>query len=313
MRKSRRRKSGIDTFSIVVIIVGLAVAALLSFSNYDPVSDFLGLNKRTSNQHAAVGMVQVHFIDVGQGDAALIVTENAAVLIDGGDSSSGKDVAVYLRKVGITRLDLIIASHPHADHIGGLPDVIASLEGVERLWLPRLPDELVPTTRAFMNLLESAEEHSVMVEYAETARSVTLGGGAFLEILSPDTGREFSGVNDYSLVARLVHGQNAFLFTGDMESAAEAALLESRLFVRSNVLAVAHHGSGTSSTYEFLEAVGGGYAVISVGSPNSYGHPRNDVLERLAQLGYVVLRTDVHGSIIFESNAEGELTFHTQN
>jgi competence protein ComEC len=149
-------------------------------------------------------------------------------------------------------------------------------------------------------MLDAISEHSVEVAYARAGEVIALDD-ADLEILAPYPDDEFGGVNDYSIVARLTHGVNSFLFTGDMEEAAEVALLERGVDVSAKVLQVAHHGSRTSSTRNFLDAVNGRWAVISVGAPNRYNHPSDDVVQRLEIMDYLIFRTDERGTIVFES------------
>jgi competence protein ComEC len=308
-RNGRNSRNSLQ-YTIMIVIIGIALAALINHIGWNTISDFLGLSNSPAVSRAGAGTVQVHFIDVGQGDCALILTAEKAVLIDSGDSQYADTVIQYIRKMEVETIDYIIVSHPHADHIGGMDRIIAAVN-VKRLLMPRLPDEFVPTTNTFERMLDAIEEHGVQPAYASTDRVIDLGG-ATLEILAPASDSEFSGVNDYSIVARLIHGYNSFLFTGDMEKAAEDALLERGADISALVLKVAHHGSRTSSSRGFLEAVkalreGGPYAVINVGSPNRYNHPNDDVLRRLKEMGFWILRTDQAGTIVFESTADGLL------
>jgi competence protein ComEC len=285
---------------IVVAIIAVAVIAL----NWNSITASLGLNETPQTSRPSDDSeVQVHFLDVGQGDCALILTHDAAVLIDSGDTAYADRVIQYLRRVGVSKLDYIIVSHPHADHIGGMDKIIAAI-GVEKLLMPRLPDELVPTTGVFERMLDAVEAYSVEIAYTHAGDSID-AGGARIDILAPHPDSVFNGVNDYSAVARLVYRDNSMLFTGDMERAAENDILERGTDISADVLKVAHHGSRTSSQQAFIEAAGGQTAVIGVGSPNRYNHPTDDVLNRLEAAGYEILRTDVHGTIVFRFFREG--------
>jgi beta-lactamase superfamily II metal-dependent hydrolase len=170
-------------------------------------------------------------------------------------------------------------------------------------------DELIPTTSAYIGLLDAIIDNDVEVIWAAPGITFNLGEMSTLEILAPL--RDYEKFNDYSVVARFVHRETSFLFTGDIESEAEHDLADN-VYIRADVLHVAHHGSRSSSTARFLNAVGGSYAVISVGSPNAYNHPRQEVLNRLTARGYEVLRTDLHGNIIFDVTGEG-LKVHVQH
>ncbi|MCL2036883.1 MAG: MBL fold metallo-hydrolase [Oscillospiraceae bacterium] len=280
---------------------------LISFIGWDKITMFFGLSDPPLVSAPAEGVVQVHFIDVGQGDCALILTHEKAVLIDSGEDKYADFVIGYINKLGIKKLDLIIVSHVHSDHIGGIPQIVAAVK-TDKLLLPRLPDRLVPTTNVFINMLNAVEEHSIEYAYAKAGDVFDLGN-ADIEILSPHVDFEINGINNSSIAAKLNHGGNSFLFTGDMEREAEVNLIERErqreISLSATVLKVAHHGSRTSSGQTFLDAVGGKYAVISVGSPNNYNHPTDEVLKRLKSVGFEILRTDESGTIVFESSEDG--------
>jgi beta-lactamase superfamily II metal-dependent hydrolase len=257
----------------------------------------LGLNQSPSVSRPTEGEVQVHFIDVGQGDCALILSQNTAVLIDSGDSQFADFVVDYIKRMGVTELDLIITSHPHADHIGGMAKIINNI-GTKRLIMP----DKAHDTNTFLRMLDAIEDNNVDVGYAKAGEVIDFGNFE-LQIIAPVI--EFDSINDSSVAVRLVHGSNSFLFTGDMETKAEDDLLERKADVSADVLKVSHHGSRTSSQRLFLDAVNGDYAVISVAEGNIHNHPNDDVLRRLEVTGYRILRTDELGTIVFISNSEG--------
>lgn len=297
-----RNKQGRFT-TVVLIIIGVAVALMFRVSGWDPIADLFGLNKSPSVTRGGEGEVQVHFIDVGQGDCALILTQDKSVLIDSGESQYADEVIQYIKKAGVETLDLIVVSHAHSDHMGGMAKIITAVD-TRKLIMPRLPDELAPTTAAFDGMLDAVDEYSVEVGYTKAGEVFELGE-AYLEIIAPYEDFEITGLNDSSIVARLVHGDNTFLFTGDIEKAAENDILERGTKLSSVVLKIAHHGSASSSQKGFLNKVSGKYAVISVGSPNRYNHPNDEVLLRLEDMGYTVCRTDESGTVVFISNQEG--------
>ncbi|MFO8059985.1 MAG: MBL fold metallo-hydrolase [Bacillota bacterium] len=244
------------------------------------------------------GELAVHFIDVGQGDAILIEAPGGAALIDGGTRQAGEIVVQYLVRRGIRRIDLVVATHPHADHIGGLIDVLRNFE------VHQVVDSGQPhTTATFDDYLTEVEKQvdagSCVYEIPE-GQVVDLGSGAAVTVLGPDSVAE--SLNDGSVVCRLDFGSTSFLFTGDAEHTAEERLLNRGSDLEADVLKVGHHGSATSTSPAFLTAVSPAHAVICVGDDNSYGHPHRETLDRLAEAGTRIYRTDVHGTVIFVSD-----------
>ena len=295
------------------MIVLVVAALVIDHFGWLEVTDNLGLSEggqRTTT--IAEGNVQVHFIDVGQGDAVLILSESRSVLIDAGDRPYGDAVVEYIKRVGLPRekLCLIIASHPHADHIGGMEKVLDEI-GTERFIKPQIADEYLPETATFERKMNALQSSDIEVSFAQVGYKFDLGAGAYIEILAPYDCFGNS-INNHSVIARLVHGENAFLFTGDVERAGEDDLLFREVELSANVLKVSHHGSRTSTQRGILEAVRRGFtqedelfAVISVGSPNQHSHPHDETLQRLDATGFTILRTDTHGHVVFESSATG--------
>lgn len=249
----------------------------------------------------AEGEIAVHFIDVGQGDCALILAGETSVLIDAGESSASADVIRYLKSLELESLDMVIASHPHSDHIGALSKVIDEF-GIETLLMPKLTEKMVPVTRSYQRLLESAENCGAALEYAEPGVRYELTAGCYLDILAPV--RDYDDLNNYSIAAKLICGQTSFLFTGDIEKTAEQDIYDSGAELSADVIKVAHHGSSTSSLRAFVQAVSPKYAVISVGSPNDYGHPHKETTELLERLNISVYRTDRDGNIVWISDGK---------
>jgi competence protein ComEC len=244
--------------------------------------------------------MEVSFIDVGQGSSALITVGERAMLIDGGED--GDAVCNFLDSKGIGKLDFIIATHPHSDHIGGLPDVIKTF-GAKELIMPVITGDLTPTTRVYENLLAAADENDVTVTAAKAGGQFQLGEASFT-ILSPPKNAEFKDLNDYSAVTMLYFGSTRWLFTGDAEKAAEEYLTDSGINLSADVLAVGHHGSDTSSTADFLAEAAPQIAVISCGKDNEYGHPDDTVLKRLGVYTDRIYRTDTDGTVTLKTNGE---------
>ena len=243
--------------------------------------------------------LRVFLLDVGQGDAVLLCTDSHSVLIDGGEPDRGTSVVQMIRAAGVNRLDCVINSHPHADHIGGLAAVLEQIP-VGALYLPEIPENLMPTVWSFTHILEIAEKKQIPVRTPECGETVPLGA-AELEFLSTDN-TKFEDLNDCSLVCRVCCGRRRFLFTGDLGEAGEQAMLEAGLPLSADVLKAGHHGSSHSSTAAFLDAVRPEYAAVSCGAMNDYGHPAERTLRRLHEIGCAVYRTDLDGSVLFETD-----------
>lgn len=240
--------------------------------------------------------LEVHFIDVGQGDATLLVCDGRAMLIDAGENDMGTTVQLYLQKQGVETLDYVIGTHPDSDHIGGLDVVITKFACGEIL----MPD-YEKTTATYRDVIEAAEYKSCKITNPEVGTVYHLGGADFTIVAPNDKYRDS---NNSSIGILLTHGENTFLFTGDAEADAEEDILENGIDIDADVFHVGHHGSRTSNTEEFLAAVTPEYAVISCGEGNSYGHPHAGPLNTLRASGAKLFRTDEQGSIVVESDGE---------
>ena len=242
------------------------------------------------------GRLAVHFIDVGQGDAIFIQTPTRNILIDGGER--GPAAADYLQSLGVHGLDLVVGTHPHSDHIGGLINILQLLP-VKEIVDPGV----VHSTKTFEDYLILIDEKEIKYTVGRAGMIREFGDGSAMEILHP-LSSSFSRLNDASIVARLTFGRISFLFVGDAEGAAEKEILGRSCTLASTILKVGHHGSRASSSLAFLEAVKPEAAVIMCGNDNSYGYPHGEVLSRLARTGADLYRTDKQGTIIVETDGE---------
>ncbi len=245
---------------------------------------------------APSGTLKVHFIDVGQGDAILVQTATQNILIDGGDR--GTTVVNYLRSKNISSLDLVIGTHPHADHIGGLINVMESI-----LVKEVIDPGVVHTTKTLEDYLTLIDQKNITFTEGRAGMSRDIGSGATLQILHP-TSPSASHLNDASVVARVTFGQVSFMLTGDAEKAAEEQILKSGKTIKSTILKVGHHGSRTSTTSSFLSAVNPKAAVIMAGANNRYGHPHQETLASLAAANVNIYRTDLHGTIVITTDGQ---------
>lgn len=268
------------------------VARLTSFSVSDLPTG--GSAPDGNTVPAPSGEVRVHFIDVGQGDSILVEGNGEAFLIDAGENNQGDTVAGYLTAAGVDELQLAIGTHPHSDHIGGL-DVVLEEIPTSTLWMPGLPDSMIPTTKTYNDLLDAMEATGTEGVLAGPGDTLEICGG-LLQVLGPLT--DYDDLNDMSLVTRFTYGDTSFLFTGDMEQGPEGDLLEAGVDVSADLLKMGHHGSSTSSSRAFVEAVDPEVFVITVGEGNSYGHPHKETLSLLDSLDAEVWRTDLNGSIV---------------
>lgn len=236
----------------------------------------------------------VHFIDAGQGDAILIQTPAANVLVDGGERGGG--VVDYLLGLAIDTLHMLVATHPHADHIGALPEVLSTFPVLEVI-----DPGVVHSTRLFREYLSLIDSLEIPYTMGRAGMRRELGGEAFFDIVHPEDPVSHR-LNDASVVILLHLHQIRVLLTGDIEARSEAELLLRLPSIQSHVLKVAHHGSNTSTTQSFLDAVAPEVAVIFCADGNKYGFPHQEVLFRLSQHETKVLRTDHHGSIVLKTD-----------
>lgn len=248
------------------------------------------------------GEVSVHFIDVGQADCELIQTPESTVLIDAGDIGGGDAVVAYLKAQGVNRIDLLIASHPHADHIGGMKEVVETFD-IGKIIFSDVPDELIPTSKTYEGLIDAIAARGYKITKAEPRAVYDLGGGASLTILGPVA--QYDDLNETSVACRFDFGKTSFLFTGDAERENENDLVAAYgSALKADVFKLGHHGSSTSNQQKLLNAVDPDIAVCEVGYDNSYGHPHAETLERLLKMGVMLYRTDRDGTVVISSDGE---------
>lgn len=244
----------------------------------------LGYNTRSRNN------VELHFIDVGQGDCTLVSDNGHYMLIDAGENEYGPIVVNYLYNMGITTLDYVIATHPHSDHIGGLDTVINSFN-VNNVIMTRAESASI----TFSDFLTAVEQSGANVIEAKVGNSYNLGLSSFVILAPFAISKE---MNNNSVAIKLTCGGNSAILCGDAGSEEESLIVQSGIDISADVLKINHHGSASSSTDEFINKVNPSIAVICVGKDNKYGHPTSVVLSKLSNKGISIYRTDLNGNII---------------
>ncbi len=260
------------------------------------IGNLLLSKDKPKTQPASAGELQVHFIDVGQADCILLMNEGESMLIDAGNNNDGDLVTTYLQSMGITSLNYLVGTHPHEDHIGGLDVVIKNFE-IQNFMMPKIQ----ANTATFEEVLDAALEKNLSITAPKQGESFTLGTAVVTAVHCYE---KTDNTNNTSLMFRVDFGETSFLFTGDAEKEAENAVLLSGVDIHCDVLKAGHHGSSTSSSRAFLDAVNPRYAVISCEKGNSYGHPHRETLQAFDARNITVYRTDLQGSVRVFSDGE---------
>ena len=245
--------------------------------------------------------MEVHFIDVGQGDATLITCGDEAMLIDAGDNSKGTTVQLYLKKQGITELKYLVLTHPDADHIGGA-DVVVSKFDIDIVFM----SEFTKDNKTYNELINELDYKGLSWSTPNVGNVYTLGSAEFT-IVAPNT--TYSDPNNSSIGLIIRNGERAFLFTGDAEEEAEYDILANGLDIDCDVYKAGHHGSKTASTKELIELASPESVVLSCGEDNSYGHPHAEPMNLFRSKGMQLFRTDEQGSIIATTDGK-EITWN---
>ena len=239
----------------------------------------------------------VHFLDVQHADSILLACGGEYALVDGGYPESGERIVSYMRQQGIKELDLLVGTHPHGDHIGGLPQVLNTFP-TETVWTSQLPY----TNDYVSNFTNAVTRNGADFVQPRPGESFRLGD-ATIDVIGPLNLR-YEEANDLSLVLMVTYGDTRFLLTGDMEEVAERELVEAGVNLKADVLKVGHHGSSSSTSYRFLRAVAPTYGVISLAAANEYGHPHRDPMSRLMDADVTIYRTDKMYDVVAFSDGE---------
>lgn len=286
--KKKKQQQGVSSLILIILIL---IAGFVYFRFFNEKERF----------PIAEGDIAVHFIDVGQGDSIFIESGGETMLIDCGESSETDKVISYLEELNVEKLDYVIATHPHSDHMGGMYKIIDEFD-IDKVMIPHLDSSDTPTTRYFEKFLDSCNSKNITLSYARKGNVIHLGSSE-AEVIAPCSD-DYSNVNNYSVGIFLMHGKTSFILTGDAEKLAEDEMIESGSLRHADVYKAGHHGSDTSGSQDFMDIISPDYAVISCGAGNSYGHPCESTLERLSQFTDKIYRTDLCGTIVFVSDGE---------
>lgn len=287
---------------IISTIAAVIIVALMGIFFPEEVPEVPVANTPISGN----GMT-VHFIDVGQADCALLECDGEFMVIDGGNVEDGQLVVSYLKQMGVEELEAVVCSHAHEDHVGGLPAVLSVFDA-ETVYSPVTEYD----TKVFRNFVEKAESAAGGITVPVPGNQFNLGT-ATCTVLGPV--KDYDDPNNTSIVLKVSYGESDFLFTGDMEVAAENDMMDhwgENFDWKVDVLKVGHHGSSTSSGYRFVYETNPTYGVISVGEDNDYGHPHEEPMSRLKDAGLVIFRTDYLGHVIAETDGK-EISFTWEN
>lgn len=290
----------------VLIIISIIPSLDLPF-NIPTWNDAYEKANLNTGADADINPLSVHYIDVGQGDCIFIKSSSGTMLIDAGEKGNDEKILSYLYNQGVDTIDYLVATHPHSDHIGSMPKVIAGLE-VKNVIIPKLSEINMPTTKGYENFLNAVKSSGAKVISAEAAKEYLMGDVSFI-VLSPS--EQSKNFNNMSVVIKLSYKNTDFLFMGDAEQEIEQELVEKGYDISADVLKLGHHGSNTSSTEMFLKSVKPNFAIISCGKDNSYGHPNSEVLTSLKTYNIDYKRTDESGTIVVGSDGD-KLTISTE-
>lgn len=298
-RKNMKKHKGNRGAQIITIIVFAAIGiGTLFFTSEGEIGNANKINK-PSKQSKVEGKMEIHYLDVGQGDSAYVKVNDWDILIDAGDNGKEGLLLSQLKEFNIDDFEMIIATHPHADHIGGMEEVFRDYK-VESFYMPKVTH----TTKTFENMIKAIDKEGIKITPIKEGMTFDFGPGASMEVYSPiyESYEEF---NDYSPIMKLSFGEMDFIFTGDAEyHAEEEVVAKYPKDLKAEVLKFGHHGSSTSSTRSFVESVSPSYGIISCGLDNSYGHPHRETLDKITKYNIESYRTDTQGQITLTTDGK---------
>lgn len=310
MSKNKAKKSNIGILKkltlIIISLLCFVVAIGLMFhrqileayNKFKKDKDISAELTELNNGENPEKLLQVHFIDVGQGDATLITYDGHAMLIDGGDNSKGTAIQKYLMDNGIEKLDYVIGTHPDADHIGGL-DVIIYKFNCDNIIMPDVGKD----TKSYEDLIMSIEEKDYEIINPKEDMKLYMGDVEFT-VLSPNKDKTYEDINDYSIVLRMEYKDISFIFAGDAGKLVMEDILTKDVELDCDVYKVAHHGSADSYCEDFYNKMSPAYMIISCGKDNDYNHPHKEIMDYIDKNNIITYRTDQNGDIVAYTDGE---------
>jgi len=306
MQAGKRKRLAI--LSSVALVLLLAVISPFLFGKdtggpLPTISDLVESIKDKDNTTQAPQIpneLKITYIDVRQGDSSLIQCGDKLMLIDAGEGGNEEKILNLIKDTGINKIDILVATHPHSDHIGSLPAILESIE-VSTIIMPYISEQSQPTTKLYEKFLDAVAASGAKVERAQPGKQYSLND-LEITILGPhkDTGE----LNNLSVVLRADFKDTSFLFTADAEKKAEQDILNNDLNIKADVIKIGHHGSNSSTSEAYLKKVSPKYAIISCGTGNRYGHPAKVTLDLLNKYNIKYYRTDYNGNITVKSDGK---------
>lgn len=250
--------------------------------------------------------VAVHYLNVGQADCIIIQAAEKNMLIDSGNNAHARKVLAYLKRQGVEAIDMLVATHPHHDHIGAMDELLNTFP-VHTLYMPSISHR----TRFYRALKKAANENNTTVIEAKAPQTIRLVPNIRIDVLAP-LGKRYVYKNNYSLVLKMTHGKNRFLFMADAGWKSQGEMLKKKINVKADVIKIAHHGAISGMVGEFLDRADPKYAIISAGGHKKFGFPSHKVIKKLKKKNVTILRTDRQGTIIAASDGKS-IRFHTEH
>lgn len=289
MAKHKKIKRNIkrNFFEILIILL-----AFLIINNQDKIKNLFNQNNN-QNQNDYINtyndLLKVHYLDVGQGDSIFIeLPNNETMLIDAAESYQSENIINYLKNLNYQKIDYVIGTHPHTDHIGGLKDIINTFE-IGKIYMPKV----VSTTKTYESLLMAIKDKNLKINTAKAGTSIIDTDALKINILAPNNST-YTELNNYSVVTKITYGTTKFLFMGDAEKLSENEIKEN---VTADVIKIGHHGSNTSSSIDFIKKVNAKYGIISVGLNNKYNLPKEEIITNWENSGTKIYLTSINGTI----------------
>ena len=289
MTKHKKLKKNIkrNFFKILIILL-----AFFIINNQDKIKNLFNQNNnqnQNNNINTNNDLLKVHYLDVGQGDSIFIeLPNNETMLIDAAESYQSENIINYIKNLNYQKIDYVIGTHPHTDHIGGLKDIINTF-GIGKIYMPKV----VSTTKTYESLLMAIKDKNLKINTAKAGTSIIDTDTLKINILAPNS-ETYTELNNYSVVTKITYGTTKFLFMGDAEKLSENEIKEN---VTADVIKIGHHGSNTSSSIDFIKKVNAKYGIISVGLNNKYNLPKEETITNWENSGTKIYLTSINGTI----------------